>query len=664
MAYSPLTDTQIQRLADQGCSAGDWNSVSVEMGTDISRIRHVQFIGIVSIGINKGSIVCDGIELPCGLYDATIARCEIGDNVRIANIGSAVVDYRIESDVLIQNVGALVADEKGNFGNGIELKPINEGGGRGTILHNDLTAQSAFLQAAHRHDRVFTAKLHALVELKIQTSKSRKGFIGTGARVVHCGPIRNVNIGPYASIHGAAVLENGTILSCRDHPTEVGDNVNADSFILSEGAAVTGGVILDKVFVGQGTRLAKQFSAENSLFFANCEGFHGEAVSLFCGPYTVTHHKSTLLIAGLFSFFNAGSGTNQSNHMYKLGPVHQGVFERGSKTGSFAYVMYETHLGPFSVIIGKHYTNIDTPDLPFSYIREDEGVTKLLPGRNLFSVGLMRDEEKWRHRDNRRAPKKRDCIIGEVFTPYTVEKMRRGRKVLLELSETSPPEKTTVQYGGVHLGISTLRKGAEYYTQAIVRYLAEKVCTRLIEVLEKYGSWKKAAAHLTPAGELKRPAEWTDLAGLIAPQERVLELEADVRSGTIDSHDELLRRIESMEQAYHRDEWEFVSAAFTEEFGIAPHALSKSGMVKVIGAWIEAASSINGKILEDARREFGPSAMIGYGLDQSEEDCLKDFESVRGSVETNTIVQKLVGEEEEFRQRVARYDELITRSKE
>jgi hypothetical protein len=40
-----------------------------------------------------------------------------------------------------------------------------------------------------------------------------------------------------------------------------------------------------------------------------------------------------LLLAGLFSFFNAGSGTNQSNHLYKLGPVHQGVLERGCKTG-------------------------------------------------------------------------------------------------------------------------------------------------------------------------------------------------------------------------------------------------------------------------------------------------------------------------------------------
>ena len=58
----------------------------------------------------------------------------------------------------------------------------------------------------------------------------------------------------------------------------------------------------------------------------------------FAGPYKVTHHKSTLLIAGMFSFMNAGSGSNQSNHMYKLGPIHQGTLERGAKTTSDSYI--------------------------------------------------------------------------------------------------------------------------------------------------------------------------------------------------------------------------------------------------------------------------------------------------------------------------------------
>ncbi len=659
MAYSPLTPAQIQQLTAQGCSASDWTSVSVNKQTDISRIRNIQFIGSVNIGTNSGSISCDGAELPCGLYNATVAQCNIGDNVRIAHIGSTVTNYSIESNVLIQDVAALVVDGKGNFGNGVELDVVNEGGGRGTKLLNDLTAQVAYLQAMERHDGELTKKLSELIDKKVNAVKSEKGVIATGARIVHCGTVRNVNIGPYASIHGAVLLDNGTILSCQEHLSEIGEGVNAVSFILSEGAKVTGGAILDKVFVGQGTKLGKQYSAENSLFFANCEGFHGEAVSLFGGPYTVTHHKSTLLIAGLFSFYNAGSGSNQSNHMYKLGPVHQGIFERGSKTGSFSYVLHETHVGAFSVVIGKHYTNINTPNLPFSYIFEEDGGSKIVPGMNLFSVGTVRDGEKWPKRDNRKAPKKRDLIIFDVFSPYSVEKMRKGRKDLLALSESTPREKTSVLYGGVQLSRLMLKKGAKFYSQAIVRYLYEKVSTRLIDVLGSAKNWKEATARLTSHGELKSPAEWTDLAGLLVPRERVTKLEDDIRSGAVASYDALLQRLQSIYDSYRNDEWEFVIFAFTQEFGVAPAALTQADMLKVIDMWVEASNAIHGMILDDSKKEFGAFARIGFGLDRTEEEQNRDFEAVRGSAETNSVVQKLVKEAEEFKQRTAKYKELV-----
>jgi hypothetical protein len=663
MAYSPLSKTQIEQLTHQGCSAGDWTGVSLSPTTDLSRITDVQFFGTVQIGSTRGSILCDGIDLPCGLYHAVISGCTIGDNVRIARIGSVVSNYDIEADVLIQDVAALAADQdaqsRGNFGNGIKVDTVNEGGGRSTILLNDLTAQVAFLQAMYRGDIRFTERLSELIKKKITMEESERGVVGTGARVIHCGSIHNVNIGPYAHIHGTALLENGTVLSCREHPTEIGDNVQAVSFIVSEGAAVTGGAVLKTVFVGQGANIGRQFSAENSLFFANCEGFNGEAVSLFCGPYTVTHHKSTLLIAGLFSFFNAGSGTNQSNHMYKLGPVHQGIFERGCKTGSFSYMLHETLLGPFTVLIGKHYTNINTPNLPFSTIREEDGTSTIFPGRNLSSIGMVRDGEKWPARDNRMAPRKRDLIIFDVFTPYTVEKMRRGRKDLLALSEAPSSEKKFVRYGGLQISHTILRKGADNYTQAIVRYLAGGLCTRLMKALEKSGTWVEAVSALKPSGTLDTPTEWADIAGLIAPRERIQALVDEVRSGRIKSYDAMLEHLDSIYQGFRNDEWEYIYTAFTDEFGIAPSALSKAVVMRVIDVWADTARSMLNAVLEDAKREFGASAMIGYGVDQGDEERTKDFEAVRGSAETNSIVRKLINEGAEFSQLISKCREMI-----
>ena len=149
--------------------------------------------------------------------------------------------------------------------------------------------------------------------------------------------------------------------------------------------------------------------------------------SAFAGPYTVTHHKSTLLIGGLFSFYNAGSGTNQSNHRYKLGPTHEGKLERGCKTGSFAYMMWPCRVGPFSVVLGKHTRSFDTADLPFSHLEADSsGRCELIPGHYIATVGTLRDGAKWPKRDRRSGPELRDVLCFDVFNPLTVGRMVAG----------------------------------------------------------------------------------------------------------------------------------------------------------------------------------------------------------------------------------------------
>ncbi len=263
-----------------------------------------------------------------------------------------------------------------------------------------------------------------------------QGIIQKGARVINCGDLKNIRIGPDARLEGCIHLEEGTIASSRHDPVFIGAGVIARKFIVQSGSKVDSGGLLANCFIGQGVQIGKQFSAENSAFFANCEGFHGETCSVFAGPYSVTHHKSTLLIAGMFSFYNAGSGTNQSNHMYKLGPVHQGILERGAKTGSFSYLLWPSRVGAFTAIVGKHYANFDTSEFPFSYITEEHGKSVLTPAMNLFTVGTRRDSIKWHNRDRRKDPIKYDLIHFDLYSPYIVDKVIRGIKALTELHDT------------------------------------------------------------------------------------------------------------------------------------------------------------------------------------------------------------------------------------
>ena len=171
-----------------------------------------------------------------------------------------------------------------------------------------------------------------MIEAYSLAQKSCYGKIGNSVHIVNTGTIRNVCIGDYCQIDGTSRLENGSINSNREAPVYIGPNVTAEDFIVSSGAHISDGVVMSRCFIGQACHLTHLFSAHDSLFFSNCQSENGEACAIFAGPYTVTMHKSSLLIAGMFSFLNAGSGSNQSNHMYKLGPIHQGVVERDRKS--------------------------------------------------------------------------------------------------------------------------------------------------------------------------------------------------------------------------------------------------------------------------------------------------------------------------------------------
>ncbi|MCP4712598.1 MAG: DUF4954 family protein, partial [Planctomycetes bacterium] len=302
---------------------------------------------------------------------------------------------------VIDHVALLAVDGESSFGNGVEVAVINEMGGREIPIYDHLSSQVAYIIALYRHDQKLIDNLKKMIGQYVSSVTSNMGLIAYGAKIINCGTLKNIKVGPYAVLDSASHLENGSINSCQEDPAFIGTDVIAHDFILCSGAKVSDNSILSHCFVGQATELSKQYSAENSAFFANCGGFHGEACSIFAGPYTVTHHKSTLLIAGIYSFLNAGSGSNQSNHMYKLGPVHQGIVERGSKTTSDSYVLWPAKVGAFTLVMGRHYSNSDTSNLPFSYLIESKDESLLVPGVNLRSVGTVRDAKKWPKRDGR-----------------------------------------------------------------------------------------------------------------------------------------------------------------------------------------------------------------------------------------------------------------------
>jgi carbonic anhydrase/acetyltransferase-like protein (isoleucine patch superfamily) len=535
--FRNLRETEITLLKQQGCSAENWSQIQVSELFSAGQVSNTQFAGTVKLGINKEYIELEnGIEKPSGIRNSFIKNCTIGDNVLISNVNN-LVNYNVANNVAIDNVGTLAVNCESTFGNGTKIEVLNEGGGRDLPIFDKLTAQIAYLMVVYRHDKILIEKLSDIINSYINKKKSIFGNIGEHARILNTTSLRNVNVGSYTAIFGATNLENGTIKSSREAPTFIGKDVIAKDFIILSGSKVDNGAILTSSFVGQSVRIGKQFSAEGSAFFANCEGFHGEACSLFAGPYTVTHHKSTLMIAGMFSFFNAGSGTNQSNHMYKLGPLHQGTVERGSKTGAFSYMLWPCKVGAFTVVMDKHSSNFNTSNLPFSYINIERGKSVITPAMNLFTVGTARDGEKWPTRDKRQDTDKLDLIIFDVFNPFTVGKMIAGASLLTELHSNTSKNQEFVTHLGIYINRLMLRTSCRYYETAINAYLGNEVVKRLEQIKEIH-SIEQLRLVLKPI-ESNTGSKWVDILGLISAESSISDLTNRVKSGDIDSIENL-----------------------------------------------------------------------------------------------------------------------------
>jgi len=657
MSHRALTTSEKTALQNQGCFSSDWSKIKVSESFSTDSIHQVRFMGNVKLGKLGGTLTTSkGESLTSGLYSCKIDNCEIGDDVLLDNV-QLVKNYRIMDGAILENVNSISVNATSSFGNGFEIEVLNEGGGRELKIFDKLSAQLAYILVTYRHNPDLIAAINNMIEDYAKKCSSTTGTIGSGAEIINTGTISEVNIGEYASISGAALLKNGTIASKKEAPAYVGENVIVKNFIMLSGSKIDGGALVDKSFVGQGVEIGKQFSAENSVFFANSEAFHGEAVSIFAGPYTVTHHKSSLLIAGMYSFYNAGSGTNQSNHMYKLGPVHQGILERGSKTGSFAYLLWPCRIGAFSVVMGKNTASFDTSDFPFSYINVDNEKSILTPGMNLFTVGTRRDTEKWPKRDKRKDPDKLDLINFDFLSPYIMQRVFTALDVLQELYDKASKKQETVFHKGIRIKRLMLKTTRKFYNMAVNIFIGDQVIRKL-EKIDGNPTMESILREFTP-GSGASPEKWFDLSGMIASEEAVQLLQDDIGSGTVDSLEKITSRMEQMHASYEDEVWNWTTRILAERFDMDVSQINADQLLELISRWESETIKLDKMILGDAAKEFDTSSKIGFGVDGNDEVRDMDFEAVRGVLDENKFIKGIKEEIEQTELKAAKLIESI-----
>lgn len=618
----------------------DWSTVNVKDDFTPNHIRHVSFSGQIYLGLFKRKITfAGGIERYSGIYNATIHNCIIDDDVYINQIKNYIANYKIEKNVQIECVDTLTVDGKSCFGNGTRVAVLNETGGREIPIYDKLSAHTAYLIAFYRHKPTLISELCRMIDEYTENICSDMGVIGESTHIHSSRNITNINIGPFANIEGIYRLKNGSINSSEKAPSYIGTGVIAENFITASGCTICESSVVNNCFIGQGTILNKQYSAENSVFFANCQGTHGEACSIFAGPYTVSHHKSTLLIAAYYSFLNAGSGSNQSNHIYKLGPIHQGIIERGSKTTSDSYLLWPAKIGAFSLVMGRHYRNTDTSDLPFSYLIENSNESFLAPGVNLQSIGTIRDAQKWPKRDRRKDHELLDCIIFNLLSPYTVQKIIKGVNILENLKKISGPSSDYYMYNSVKMTNRALERGISLYQLGITKFLGSGLVKKL--EISEYHNEDEMRKAIAPSGT-DGAGEWVDMAGLFVPKEKVGTMIREIENKNITSLNKINNIYHEWKDNYLTWSWNWIVSRLKTEAGIDVTTVSAKQLTLFIEKWKNAVVTLDNLIYEDAKKEFTLKSQTGFGIDGKDKTRISDFENVRGEFTNHPAVIEIL----------------------
>ncbi|MGM9856556.1 MAG: DUF4954 family protein [Candidatus Limisoma sp.] len=636
MEFRHLTEAEVLQLQRQCCDAENWETVLVAPDFDPRRVNHCSFSGDVRLGAFRGEFkLAGGYVKQSGLSYVALHNVSVGNDCCIEHIHNYIANYVIGNHTFIQNVDVIAVTQLSSFGNGVEVAVLNETGGREVPISDKLSAHLAYIMALYRHRPELIARLHEITDFYSRKHSSSIGEIGDDVRIVNSGSITDVKIGDCCVIEGACRLNNGSINSTRLAPSKVGTGVICDDFIISSGSSVSDGTMLSRCFVGQACTLGHNYSASDSLFFCNCQGENGEACSIFAGPFTVTHHKSTLLIAGMFSFMNAGSGSNQSNHMYKLGPIHQGTLERGAKTTSDSYVLWPARVGAFSLVMGRHVNHSDTSCFPFSYLIEQNNTTYLVPGVNLRSVGTIRDARKWPRRDNRNDAVKLDFVNYNLLSPYTVQKMLKGMEMLHRLCRASGELSDEYSFQSAKIRNSSLKNGIRLYSIAVDKFLGNSIIKRLEGLVPE--SDDDIRRRLMPDTSIGQ-GEWVDVSGLIAPKTEIDALLDGVEAGTINRLKCINAEFQRMHENYYSYEWTWAYEKIASVYGIDMSQITAGDVKMIVERWKTSVVALDEMVYEDARKEFSLAAMTGFGADGTRVEKELDFEQVRGDFESNPFV--------------------------
>lgn len=548
MTYRKLTDDEIALLEDNNCRADDWESVNVSDDFNPAYLRDVTFYGEINLGYFDRNIeVSPGFLKHSGIYRATLRNVTVGDNCLIEHVNNYVNNYTIGDNCYISNIATLETSEGATYGQGNIISAGSPSGEGNIMLFTRLSSQLAALMMKYSHDKELRETLRNLVREDVDAQQPERGIIGEGVKIVNTGEITNTILGDYCEVNGAARLSDTTVMGTADASVFIGTGVICENSVISDGASLLNSAIVTDCFVGEACKISNGFTAGQSVIFANSNLSKGEASAAFCGPFTTSHHKNSLLIGSVFSLNNTG---------------HDDITQCP-----------------------------DMCNLPFSRLTTQGDTTFLEPASHITTAAHYRDIRRWARRDMRAQSTPKSIVNFDWLSPFSVGKIIKAKKKLEDLREISGEDASNYRFHEFIIRAADLQKGIQNYDMALRIYMGA--------VLERV---QRCDPELNEPGADTGLGKWDNLAGLLLPVSEERQMVEDIKDGTLESIDAILRRFDEINAEYRNYQWVWTYRLILNYYGLTELTPDDADMIrdnclKARRVWTE-------EIRQDAEREY------------------------------------------------------------
>lgn len=682
-AWRPLRADEIERLIQNGNTADNWENVLVTDEFEPSQIRNSSFFGLVRLGRMRNQLLeHHDMQVPVGISHSCIIACDIGDDTAVHHV-RYLAHYIIGSRCILLNIDEMHTTNSAQFGNGILkdgqpesariwLDLMNEAGGRRILPFDGMIAADAYLWARYREDKELLERLKDITQRQFDSRRGYYGTVGDQCVIKNSRILQDVKIGSHGYIQGANKLQNLTINSSAEEPSQIGEGVELVNGIIGYGCHVFYGCKAVRFILGDnsnlqyGARLFHSFLGDNSTISC-CE-----VLNNLIFPAHEQHHNNSFLIASLVlgqSNLAAGA-TVGSNHNSRAndGEVQAG---RGFWPGLCTSVKHPSRFASFVLLsTGNYPAELDIP-LPFSLLNNNItlGRLEVMPAFwwlfNLYA--LARNTWKFQARDQRK--RKIQPIEFDYLAPDTIEEIfhamalleRWTGKALLRREGQNPDGRSADDLAA--LGRSRLSGntkeigGLEVLGEQMEKSSRKTVILKPVEGYQAYREmvlyyavknlllWMQAnpqANFESMKDTLKGPRcrHWVNLGGQLIPAEDVDRLRADIRAGRLQTWQQIHDRYNQLWQRYPLDKQKHAWAALCSLVGTETLTADQ---------WKETLQQA-GRIQDLICRRVFESRKKDYENPFRKATCRNSEEmlAVFGPLEDNDFVQRVRRETEQF----------------